>query len=190
MDIVSRLKLFLTQNGIQNSQFADTCEIPRPTLSQLLNGRNKKVSDEIITKIHRAYPQLNIMWLMFGDGNMFVPNANNANSTPQSQPAENSKISSTHNTSHENSTSPQQQSISFGDDDEADYPTHTATAPSQPAMAPADLQAALANIARSAGRSNPVNPSKVTDGRRIVNILVFYNDNSFESFTPTAGNKI
>ena len=68
MDIVSRLKVFLKQNGIANSQFADTCEIPRATLSQLLNGRNKKVSDEIITKIHTAYPSLNILWLMFGDG--------------------------------------------------------------------------------------------------------------------------
>ncbi|MBR6014346.1 MAG: helix-turn-helix domain-containing protein, partial [Selenomonadaceae bacterium] len=43
MDIVSRLKMFLEQAGISNSQFADTCDIPRPTLSQLLNGRNKKV---------------------------------------------------------------------------------------------------------------------------------------------------
>ena len=51
MDIVSRLKLFLEQNGIANSQFADTCEIPRPTISQLLNGRNKKVSDEVIATI-------------------------------------------------------------------------------------------------------------------------------------------
>ena len=74
MDIISRLKLFLEQNGISNSQFADTCEIPRPTLSQLLNGRNKKVSDEVISKIHIAYPALNIMWLMFGDGEMFVEN--------------------------------------------------------------------------------------------------------------------
>ena len=186
MDIVSRLKLFLNQNGIPNSQFADTCDIPRPTLSQLLNGRNKKVSDEIITKIHNAYPQLNIMWLMFGDGNMFVPNANNGNTSSIAQPRENGKIQSAHASGRENTNGAQQQSISFGDDDESDYP---ATA-EPPAMAPSSLQAALANIARSAGRSNTVNASKVTNGRRIVNILVFYNDNSFESFTPTAGNKI
>ena len=72
MDIVTRLKMFLDQTGISNSQFADTCEIPRPTLSQLLNGRNKKVSDEVIGKIHRAYPTLNVMWLMFGDGEMLT----------------------------------------------------------------------------------------------------------------------
>ena len=70
MDIVTRLKMFLDQMGISNSLFADTCDIPRPTLSQLLNGRNKKVSDEVIGKIHRAYPSLNVMWLMFGDGEM------------------------------------------------------------------------------------------------------------------------
>ena len=33
---------------LTNSQFADKCRIPRPTLSQILNGRNKKISEEII----------------------------------------------------------------------------------------------------------------------------------------------
>ena len=52
MDIVSRLKTFINYLGIPVTQFADNCRIPRPTLSQLLNGRNKKVSDELIGKIH------------------------------------------------------------------------------------------------------------------------------------------
>ena len=65
--------------GISSSQFADTCDIPRPTLSQLLNGRNKKVSDEVIGKIHRAYPTLNVMWLMFGDGEMLLNGSDQKN---------------------------------------------------------------------------------------------------------------
>ena len=81
MDIVSRLKKFLEHAGISNSQFADTCVIPRPTLSQLLNGRNKKVSDEVIAKIHRAYPTLNIMWLLFGDGEMIMGGEDTAQAT-------------------------------------------------------------------------------------------------------------
>lgn len=52
------------------SQFADTCGIPRPTMSQLMNGRNKRISDEVINKIHNGYPSLSIMWLMFGEGEM------------------------------------------------------------------------------------------------------------------------
>lgn len=72
MDIVERLNLFLDRIGVSKSQFADSCGIPRPTASQILSGRNKKISDEIIAKIHSIYPQLSIMWLMFGEGTMFV----------------------------------------------------------------------------------------------------------------------
>ena len=82
MDIVTRLKLFMDNSEISISQFADTCHIPRPTMSQLLNGRNKKVSDELITKIHQAYPSLSVLWLMFGEGEMFV-NGNNEFSEPK-----------------------------------------------------------------------------------------------------------
>ena len=70
MDIVNRLKLFMDINKIAISQFADTCNIPRPTMSQILNGRNKKISDELISKIHIAYPHLSVLWLMFGEGEM------------------------------------------------------------------------------------------------------------------------
>lgn len=70
MDLVNRLKFFLETHQIAISQFADTCGIPRPTLSQILSGRNKKISDELITKIHNAYPELSVLWLMFGEGEM------------------------------------------------------------------------------------------------------------------------
>ena len=116
MDIVSRLKFFLSHNGISNSTFADTCDIPRPTLSQLLNGRNKKVSDELITKIHNAYPALNIMWLMFGDGDMFVPNANSVPSPTVAQPSENLENSMASEVDQESRT-PYMTSISFGDEE-------------------------------------------------------------------------
>ncbi|MBR5030008.1 MAG: helix-turn-helix transcriptional regulator [Muribaculaceae bacterium] len=174
MDIVSRLKLFLEQNGISNSQFADTCVIPRPTLSQLLNGRNKKVSDEVISKIHAAYPALNILWLMFGDGEMFVSGAANSfenggsqnlSKTPQGGNlfmGSNSADSTGRNSSRQPST------ISFDDD---------ASGQNNGAVA---LSNALQTIARRGGSS----PTPSSQGRRIVNIMIFYDDNSFESITP------
>lgn len=69
-NFATRLKLFLDSKGIPSSQFADLCEIPRPSFSQLLSGRNQKVSDTLIKKIHSAFPDLSVMWLMFGEGNM------------------------------------------------------------------------------------------------------------------------
>lgn len=174
MDIISRLKRFLEQNGISNSLFADTCEIPRPTLSQLLNGRNKKVSDEVISKIHTAYPALNIMWLMFGDGEMFVSQGANSSGnsatqnlskTPQSgnlfmgsNPAKNPST----NTSRQPST------ISFDDDNSG----HNGDA------------IALSNALQTIARSNGSSPTPSSHGRRIVNIMIFYDDNSFEQIVP------
>ena len=177
MDIVSRLKLFLQQNGIANSQFADTCEIPRPTLSQLLNGRNKKVSDEIITKIHRAYPSLNIMWLMFGDGNMLVGDQetqlsffDNSGSSPSTDLSQNAAVV------QNGSQSKSQQSIVFGEGDAV-----TSDAPSAPA--PTQLTAALQSLVNNVGKKN-TGAVQQNGARKVVSIMVFYNDNSFENFLP------
>lgn len=172
MDIISRLKLFLEQNGISNSQFADTCEIPRPTITQLLKGRNKKVSDEVISKIHAAYPALNIMWLMFGDGEMFVSH----------------EASSAGNQDSQNlSKTPQRYDEFMGDDSGSTmtrnqrtirFDDNNSAASNNGAAALSD---ALQSIAKNVNRTAKPSP---TGQRHIVNIMIFYDDNSFESITP------
>lgn len=89
MDIVTRLKIYMDHTGLQISQFADTASIPRPTLSQILSGRNKKISNEVLTKLHNAYPDLNIAWLLFGDGEMDLKGGISTNKpkTADTQPA-------------------------------------------------------------------------------------------------------
>lgn len=175
MDIISRLKRFLEQNGISNSQFADTCEIPRPTLSQLLNGRNKKVSDEVISKIHAAYPALNIMWLMFGDGEMFDSHAanlsGNGDAQKLSKTPQNGNLFMGANVAQNSSANPSRQpsTISFDDDNQGRNNTG--------AMA-------LTNALQSIARSNGSSPTPSSQGRRIVNIMIFYDDNSFEQIVP------
>lgn len=171
MDLVSRLKLFLEQNGIGNSQFADTCDIPRPTISQLLNGRNKKVSDEVISKIHLAYPALNIMWLMFGDGNMFVDGATAGSESGSLQNLSKSPqqaMAFMGASQGENTAKKAPSTISFDDD--------TTGASGRSGSALSD---AIQSIAKSVSSTPATGRS-----RRIVNILVFYDDNSFESITP------
>lgn len=74
-NVAIRLKGFIQALGVTNSQFADRCGIPRPSLSQLLGGRNKKISDVIVGQIHQAYPEMNVLWLLFGEGSMMVNNA-------------------------------------------------------------------------------------------------------------------
>lgn len=69
-NIAIRLKVFIDSCGLSHSQFADKCGIPRPTLSQVLSGRNKKISDVIIGQIHRTFPELSVVWLLFAEGSM------------------------------------------------------------------------------------------------------------------------
>ena len=71
-NIAFRLKFLIENLGLSNSQFADKCDITRPTLSQLLSGRNKKISNLIIEQIHTSYPNLSITWLLFGEGDMWL----------------------------------------------------------------------------------------------------------------------
>ena len=176
MDIVSRLKMFLEQAGISNSQFADTCDIPRPTLSQLLNGRNKKVSDEVIGKIHRAYPTLNVMWLMFGDGDMLLHGSDSMSST------EGLNGDGRHNINESRIEDGGQRAISFDEDEPMGYRSN-APKSQQRVSNPTSIET-LQNIMRNVvGRTSKRGASNDNE-RRVVNIFVFYNDGRFEQFEP------
>ncbi len=220
MDIVNRLKFFLDQQGLTSSQFADACRIPRPTLSQLLTGRNKKVSDEIFAKIHDAYPQLSILWLMFGEGQPVTgagPSGSVATqggasgdtaSTPTRPSGDFRELGSS--SSDTTSVSPGTGSrgmIDFGnslfDSDPTDFASDQPVSPnsqsggaatnSHPlsqlgAMGAAAPANAIANGTNSAAASETQGTISISpdSSKKITSIVVFYNDNSFQSFAPTA----
>lgn len=243
MDFVNRLKFFMENGNITISQFADTCRIPRPTMSQILNGRNKKVSDELISKIHAAYPELSVLWLMFGEGDMLT-NANTQISEPQNTPSaddlrsqpqnnqdntipanldseftktDSEKFSDTptlfpyenggeshdnlfgstaadaqqfYVTTHEviefeSGTSDRGTSLGSASSDTNPSSTHAYNPPVSNSN-PADPKSA-----RTAGddtsekkQTNNISLHTAAD-KRITNIVVFYSDNSFQSFYPT-----
>ena len=180
MDIVTRLKMFLEQTGISNSQFADTCAIPRPTLSQLLNGRNKKVSDEVIGKIHRAYPSLNVMWLMFGDGEMLL---NGQELTLQNEQSEVSSSSS----SDAHGGDAGQRAISFDEDTPSGY--RAAPRSSQRMATPASVNEAIETIIRTNTVNHGGRGTTSPEARRVLSIMVYYSDGRFESFVPAPNPK-
>ena len=187
MDIVSRLKTFISSLAIPVTQFADNCKIARPTLSQLLNGRNKKVSDELIGKIHEAYPELSVLWLMFGEGNMRYTNpeisitatAQNKNSIfdfehdspiPPKEEKETPRIDFNYNIVDGDSDSFLQDEV----DKAATYDTTTQFSRDNESNNTSDEN--VQKIEAQAYRSNT--------SRKIINIIIYYSDNSFESFVP------
>lgn len=249
MDIVSRLKQFITFLNIPVTQFADSCNIARPTLSQLLNGRNKKVSDEFIGKIHDAYPTLSIIWLLFGEGEMLFNSKGSEGETPLSSPKRDlgffdlgaqkanrpindsptgANIDFAENIPSQNSSAaPRNDYERFSQKENGGNQTHIADKAPQANLPfdakniefekPADSTMSLfgpsckENTDASTGNQeinptetgkkgtpskphgdsqqlifNDVTPPAPQDGikKRIVNIIVYYDDNSFEAFVP------
>lgn len=97
--IATRLKAIIESLGLTDSQFADTCAISRPTLSLLLAGKNKKISDVMLSQIHHAFPKVSILWLLFGEGEMYESPSNG--SVSQSEESENPFFRSDGNTDEE-----------------------------------------------------------------------------------------
>ena len=81
ISIAARLKSIIEALGLSDSQFADRCSITRPTLSLLLSGKNKKISDIMLSQIHDAFPNVSILWLLFGEGEMFKKEENREKSS-------------------------------------------------------------------------------------------------------------
>lgn len=179
-DIVSRIKIFLQSMGIANSSFADICGIPRPSLSQLLNGRNKKVSNEVIDKIHAAYPELNMMWLMFGDGDMLRNGSSAPGEDDMAQLAENAFPGSVQNTADREAHV--QQSINFDDIDETTQSGYSRRKP-----ATAQRVGAVVDNAINAARSKPAGISpRPNVAKYVTQIMLIFSDGSTQNININA----
>ncbi len=180
MDIVERLVAYKDYTGLTNSQFADKAGIPRPTLSQFLNGRNKRLSDELTAKLHTAYPDLNVMWLLFGEGDMVKDTNIEISETSKAgfldetkpQPIDNktTETISEHIKSEHREDAIRENTVEMPRFDRRESPD-VLSEPTARHLNPAEMQAPHPFL--------PTDPSK-----RIQSIMVFYSDNSYELFTP------
>lgn len=187
MDIVSRLKQYLDHEQISVTQFADYCGIPRPSASQLLNGRNKKVSDEVISKIHTSYPSLSMLWLLFGEGDM-ITMKNIETSEPQT------RRFSPDSSKQETENQPIQREFVFAENHETEMAEKNQDVTSESGsgymLAKEEEQApygfpASRKRPTTQGKPDPDSFTFTTDtGKRVMSIVVYYDDNSFESFIP------
>ncbi|MDE6276690.1 MAG: helix-turn-helix domain-containing protein [Muribaculaceae bacterium] len=194
--IIERLKLFMQHTGMSNSQFADYAGIPRPTLSQLLHGRNKSVNDSLLRKLYEKFPSLDVRWLLFGLGSMLT-DANSQTSEP--------KID--RNLDYSNADGAVNKELSSANTDISD----------EPAKLPKEISDVISGASKRPsggereipGASQAAEPffyevrpmsdvptrdevapteekNERTSSKKIRSILVLYTDGSFETFNPEA----
>lgn len=66
-----RLREFFNRLSIKNKTLASKLGIKPAFISQLLN-KHSTITTDVAFRIGRAYPNLNVMWLLEGEGEMFL----------------------------------------------------------------------------------------------------------------------
>ena len=61
----------MIQERLNQKEFAATTGISPATLSSIFNGRTSPTLNHA-EALHRRFPKLNMSWLMFGEGSMYV----------------------------------------------------------------------------------------------------------------------
>lgn len=69
-----RIKRVFELTGLSQQDFAKRLGISAPTLSSLFSGRTQPNARQV-EAIHRGFPEINVGWLMFGEGEMLLEGA-------------------------------------------------------------------------------------------------------------------
>lgn len=197
--IVERLIQFIESTGLTSTQFADKAGIPRPSLSQMLHGRNKSLNNQVLAKLNQAFPQLNIVWLLFNQGNMlnegnirFSEPQNTQNAIPGlSEDGDNDAFDDFESTDLESLLTPQSARANIFR--EINTPEMFSAGPiprsSGDIQCPPtvmDQTATTSDNGNATGNSNVENHESSVKRKKISSILVLYTDGSFDKFLPGA----
>ncbi|MBQ3245068.1 MAG: helix-turn-helix transcriptional regulator [Bacteroidaceae bacterium] len=163
-----RIELLMKCYNLTPSQFADRTGIQRASVSHIISGRNKP-SLEVMQKIFEAFPELDIKWLMTGQGDEPVMGA--SVEAPEVKPVENTLF-----------TQPQPP---MQNTQPAIMRTQVANEP-QPVRQSKPQSATLRQQAeRPARRTQSQRIQAVhTDEKRIKEIRVYYTDGTYEILFP------
>jgi len=67
--MIERVKLLLSVKNLSSAQLAEMIGVQRSGISHILSGRNK-ASLDFVLKVLDAFPELNEIWLLKGEGEM------------------------------------------------------------------------------------------------------------------------
>ena len=165
-----RIELLMKCYELSPSQFAEKTGIQRASVSHIVSGRNKP-SLEVMLKIHDAFPELDLKWLMTGVGE--EPIAPSRRQDAVAEAMENTLFSQPERIEQPSLQPPVQ---SFQE------PLQVQPRPQrQPAPQPQVKVAAERPQRRTVATRTP--QSNVAE-RRIKEIRIFYTDGTYETLFP------
>lgn len=180
-----RIREIMESEDYTPARFADTLDIGRAIVSHILNGRNNPSLD-VISRILEAFPAINPDWLLFGTGNMY--RGDNAGNKPSAETLESQDVSSTEKTSFDLFSQPQtviqnEKQCTYTHpivEREAQPVSNTSQLENRESREDAQLGANTASTSTEIIREKVV--YKTLPDRKISQIIIYYDDNTFEVF--------
>lgn len=84
--MINRIKKVMEYAHLSSASFADTIEVNRSSLTHIFSGRNQPSLD-VAKKILKAFPEVNTEWLVMGVGQMLKDNVESPEKTVPTTPA-------------------------------------------------------------------------------------------------------
>lgn len=181
--MIDKIRTIMEHTKLSQQDFAARIGISAASLSSILNGRTQPTNRHVMG-IHQAFPEINVNWLLFGEGDMLVSD------TPAKGTGEAADgVELAEGASADVASSNVAPGL-FGAADAPSLFSSESTPPSVPSVE----QRANAYGARREGRSvvrgngnvvtTAINIDK--DERKIKEIRVFYSNGTYESFVPSS----
>ena len=100
-----RFKQLLKEKNLTAARFAELIQVNASAMSHILNGRNKPGFD-VLEKIVQAFPDVNLNWLISGQGNIYNSVPQNTNLSEKDKQENMPSIPSSLQPSQKNNPSP------------------------------------------------------------------------------------
>ncbi len=161
-----RIAKIIREEGMTAAKFADEIGVQASGISHIVSGRNNPSTDFLI-KILDRFRGINAEWLLLGKGNMYKSGSSLASETDDfaQKPRVNDLFTSANSISE-----PKNQLIN--DEFINNNPVNSFNEPIQPE------KTTPLNFENTKVYEKPINDKKVEK------IVIFFNDNTFESYNP------
>lgn len=170
-----RIRQVMEWAHLSQQDFASRLEVSAASLSSIFTGRTNPTNNHVMA-IHRVFPAINVNWLMFGEGTMLD---GSSAATEGADPALVSPI-------QKEAASPTVEIAGMPSMfSQADFesPGHY-----HPAVANSSSRGREVAGMRTTMAREYENPKRIDKPmRKIKEIRVFFDDGTYESFTPSSG---
>lgn len=160
-----RLQQFLDAENISQAQFAAMIHVSPASIAHILAGRNRPGFD-FIQNTMKAFPNLNIEWLITGQGKIYKT-ANNTVAAPTPLP--------------ENPSGANVQDSLFGNDFQEDLTPAPVIEDPSGIKKNWPVRQSDGNIRPTIGKDSPVEAIQTAvNQRKAIKIVIFYDDGTFQ----------